>query len=281
MDWTGEQMVTAKIDQVLPVRFSVWPVLLAPIVAGIYYLAIRTAFAQSVVSVLGRSDFFEEPHWGPHWVYRIAADVLAVAFGTFVAAGLASGRERGAAITGGCAIALGFVGKLVITYVVWKNKELDTPISLEPWYQHAIDAAMIPAAPIIGSFVTEAAEQMHRDTPRGFGGINRLHFLWLWLAAYCYALGLVTPVARYYALQDESTIGTFILLLINGIPAAAFAVPAYYGLAFLAGHHGETMYPAGRNLVGILVLVFGFLVGLVVAESWYWLMQTISQVVFG
>jgi hypothetical protein len=65
-------------------------------------------------------------------------------------------------------------------YIVWQNDDL----SLEPWYQHAIDAAIVLSAPVIGSFITEAAEQMHRDTPGGFGGINRLHFLWLWLAAY-------------------------------------------------------------------------------------------------
>jgi hypothetical protein len=41
---------------------SVWPVLLAPVVAGIYYLAVKFAFIESVVSVMGRTDLFEIPH---------------------------------------------------------------------------------------------------------------------------------------------------------------------------------------------------------------------------
>jgi len=273
-------MVSINTDQVRPVQFAIWPVVLAPIVAGVYYLAVRTAFAQSVVSVLGRSDFFEVPHWGSHWVYRVAAEVVSVGFGTFIAAGLAPGRERVAAITGGCAIALGFIGKFVITYVVWESSD-PAAISIEPWYQRVIDASMIVGSPLVGSFVAEAAEQMHRDTPAGFGGVNRFHFLWLWLAAYCYALGLITPVARYYAFQSENSIAMFILLLINGIPAAAIAVPAYYGMAFLAGHYGDTMYSAGRNLVGVLILIFGFLVGAGIQEGWYWVMQKITEAIFG
>jgi hypothetical protein len=256
-------------------RFSRWPVLVAPIVAGVYYLAIKTAFAESIVSVLGRSDFFDLLYWGSHWVFRVVAEVIAVGFGTFVAAGLATGYERVAAIAGGCTIALGFAVKLVLAYVVWKDSDPDTLVSLEPWYQRVIDVAMVIAAPIIGSYVCEAAEQMHHDTPSGFGGINRFHFLWLWFAAYCYALGLITPVARYYAHQDENTLASIILLLINGIPAAAIAIPGYYGIALLAGHHGYTMHAAGRNLIGVLVLIFGFLVGIAAEESWYWLMTKI------
>lgn len=274
---------STKPDQITPARLPLWPVLVAPIVAGIYYLSIKSAFAQSIVSVLGRSDLFEltSPRWTYHWIYRAAAEVIAAGFGTFIASGLALGRERAAAIVGGCTISLGFIGKLMITYLIWKYPDAETAVVWEPWYQYAIDAAMIFGAPVIGSFIVDAAEDMHRDTPYGFGGINRLHFLWLWLASHWYALGLITPMARLYALQDENLIAIFVALLINGIPAAAIAVPGYYGIAFLAGHHGETMHPAGRNLVGVLVLIFGFLVGLVVQIGWYWIVEKISEAIFG
>jgi hypothetical protein len=276
-------IANAPTNRIIPARTSLWPVLIAPLAAGIYYLSIRLAFAQSIVSVLGRADFFElgEPRWGSHWIYRAAADVIGVGFGTFIAAGLAPGRERIAAIVGGCTISLGFIAKLIATYFVWKYKDADTALMPEPWYQYAIDAAMILAAPIIGAFVTEAAEDMHRDTPDGFGGINRLHFFWLWFVAFCYAIGLITPMARIYALQNENIIATVIALLINGIPAVAIAVPGYYGITFLAGHHGGTMHPAGRNLVGALVLIFGFFVGLVIQSGWYWIMQKIYEAIFG
>jgi hypothetical protein len=261
-----------------PVRIPRWPVLLAPFVAGVYYLAIKTAFAQSTVFVLGRSDFFDVPHWGPHWLYRIAAEVISVCFGTFIAAGLARGRERAAAVTGGCAIALGFAAKVGLTYLIWESS---ASVSVEPWYQRAIDGGMVLAAPFIAFSVIETAEQMHRDTPRGFGGINRLHFLWLWIIAYFYALGLITPLARWYAFQDDSTITMIILVLVNGIPAAAMMIPAYYGIALLSGAHGDTMHPAGRNLIGVLVLIFGLLVGLIVEGGWYWLVQTLHEIAFG
>jgi hypothetical protein len=278
------ERMTAKTmsDEALPAGRPLWPVLIAPAVAGIYYLSIKSPFAQSIVSVLGRTDFFDltTPRWGSHWMYRAAAEVIAVGFGTFVAAGLARGRERTAAIVGGCTISLGFIVKLAITSLVWKYQDTDTLVVLDPWYQYAIDVAMIFAAPIIGSFVREAAEDMHRDTPGGFGGINRLHFFWLWLAAYLYANGLITPVARIM-LRDDNFVASVIALLINFIPAAAIAVPGYYGMTFLTGHHGGTMHPAGRNLVGVLVLIFGFVIGLVVQLGWYWMFQKIYDAIFG
>jgi hypothetical protein len=88
-------------------------------------------------------------------------------------------------------------------------------------------------------------------------------------------------MARIYALQNENIVAIAIALLINGIPAAAIAVPGYYGVTFLAGHHGDTMHPAGRNLVGVIVLIFGFLVGGAIQYGWYWAIQEISETIFG
>ncbi len=277
-------VATPSSDEAIPTRRSIWPVVIAPLAAGIYYLAIRSAFAQSVVSVLGRSDLFDLdlPRWGSHWIYRIGTEVIGVGFGTFIAAGLAPGRERVAAIVGGSAISLGFIAKLTISYLILEDKDAETVLVTDPWYQHAIDAATILAAPIIGAYVAEAAEDMHRETPTGVVGINRLHFIWLWLAAYWYALGLITPVARAYAAgMSGNLIDTVVTLLVNGIPAVAIAVPGYYGITFLAGHHGDTMHPAGRNLVGVLVLIFGFFVGVFIQYGWYWSTQKIYEAIFG
>jgi hypothetical protein len=265
-------------------RSPIWPLFIAPLVAGIYYLAVKGAFAQSIIPVLGRTDFFDltVPRWGSHWVYRAAAEVIAAGFGTFMAAGLAHGRERAAAILGGCAISLGFISKLAFVFLDWKyldSEELSAP---EPWYQYGIDVAMIFASPFIGAYVSEAAEDMHREAPNGFGGINRLHFLWLWFAAFWYALGLITPMARFYiAGQDEGVVVLFLVVLINALPAAVVAVPGFYGLALLAGHHGGSMHPAGRNMVGMLVLVFGLVVGMVVQNVWYWGFRKLYEAMFG
>lgn len=255
-------------------KAPVWPVVIAPLVGGVYYLAVKLAFGQSIVSVMGQTDFFEAPHWGSNWTFRIAAEVFAIGIGTFVAASLAPGRERAAGIAGGCAVSLGFALKL---WIIFSQSEA----TLEPWYQHVIDGLSAVAAPIFGVSVAETAEEMHRDSPRGVGGVNRLHFIWLWIVVYFYALGLITPVARMYGIADPNIFATVITLVINGIPAAALAIPGYYGMAFLAGHHGDTMHPAGRNLVGVIVLIFGFIVGAAIEFGWYWMFEKIRAAIFG
>jgi hypothetical protein len=268
-------MATATSSDVIRDRAPWWPLLVAPFACFLYFAVLRLAFEQSVVSVLGRNDFFdvEVLRWGTHWIYRIAAEAIAIGFGAFIAAGLAPRRERAAAIIGGCTISVFFVVKSVAALLLSQRTDMS---AIEPWYQYAIDVGMIVGAPLIASYVVKAAEDMHRYGAGGLGGINRFHFVWLWLAAYCYAIGLVTPIARFYALQDASTITSLILLVINGIPAVAVAIPGYYGIAFLAGHHGDPMHPVGRNLVGVLVLIFGFVVGMFVQGMWYLLMQKIG-----
>ena len=111
---------------------------------------------------------------GPNWTFRVVAEVVSVACGTFIAASLAPGRERTAAIVGALAISVGFALKLWVTFF-WSAESLQS----EPWYQHATDAGVMVVAPLMGAFVAEAAGDLHR-TSRGVGGISRFHLLWLW-----------------------------------------------------------------------------------------------------
>jgi hypothetical protein len=118
----------------------------------------------------------------------------------------------------------------------------------------------------------------------GSAAINRLHFVWLWFAAYPYAMGLITPMARIYMLGPESGMAmflTFFVLLVNAIPAAAIGFPGYFGLALLAGHLGGHFHPAARNLFGVVVLVVGWVAGMVVQLGWYWMFQKIYEAIFG
>jgi hypothetical protein len=53
------------------------------------------------VSVLGQTSAIDidladiaAPHWRSHWGYRLTAEFVSTACRTFVAAGLAHGRER-------------------------------------------------------------------------------------------------------------------------------------------------------------------------------------------
>src|SRR6266481_6241640 len=129
-------------DQGRKPRVPIWPIVLAPVIAGIYYLALKLAFVESAVAVLGRTDLFEAPHWGSHWGFRLTAEAISVGFGTFVAAALAPGREQTAAVVGGCAISLGFAAKLALVY-----SDPAMFSSAEPWYQYSIDALSIVLAP--------------------------------------------------------------------------------------------------------------------------------------
>jgi hypothetical protein len=234
----------AAIPSAAPYRAPIWPVIVAPLVA-IVYLAIKSAFAQSIVSVLGTAtidiDRFDPaaPQWGSHWLYRSVAEAVATGLAALVAAGLAHGRERLAAIVAGCSISAGFVVRIAILLYAWTYRGRADFGAPEPWYQYAIDAAMIIAAPMIGGAAAEAAKDLHRDQPNGFGGINRLHFLWLWIIAFWYALGLITPIWRIYAAELHGGLIAMVLsVIINGIAAAAVGVPGYFGLALLAGHRG-------------------------------------------
>jgi hypothetical protein len=269
-------------------RAPIWPVIIAPLVTGVYYLAIKGAFAQEIVSVLGKtaaSDIdlsgIAAPHWGSHWVYRGVAELISTGFATFVAAGLAHGRERAAAIAGGCIISLGFLARIAFLLYALKYMDPEEFTVPEPWYQYAIEGLMIFAPPIIGAYVAEAAQDIHRQQPLGFGGINRLHFLWLWFAAFPYARGLIAPVGRIYAVEPDSIFSTFIILLVGIIPAAAIAVPGYFGLAILSGHLASALHPAARNLLGVVVLVVGWTAGIVLQFGWYWVLQKIYEAIFG
>lgn len=164
--------------------------------AGIYYLVLKSAFAQSIISVLGKTvvtdiDLFgiADPQWDTHWFYRLVAEFISVTFGIFVAATLARGRELAAAMIGGCTISVGFIVKLGLMFALWKYGEPEDLPDSEPWYQYMIDGLMVFLAPLIGMLVVESDEEMNREKPRGFVGINRLHLLWLWIAAFWYALG--------------------------------------------------------------------------------------------
>jgi hypothetical protein len=198
-------------------RAPVWPVLIAPFVALIYYGALKSAFSISIVSALGddaTADILEKGTWGSHWVYRLVAEILSVGLGTFVAAGLARHRERAAAIIGGLTIALGFIlfwlaflmFRESYTALVGLNLENYTPEAntfamwifvftmvitvgllnlnpaAEPWYQHVIEGLIIIASPFIGVYISQFAQTLNEKHPFGFVGINRLHLIWLWFA---------------------------------------------------------------------------------------------------
>jgi hypothetical protein len=97
-------------------------------------------------------------------------------------------------------------------------------------------------------------------------------------------LGLITPVARIYMYAlgpDANVVLAVPVLLGNVIPAAALAIPGYFGLALLSGQLGYQLGAIPRNLCGTVVLIVGLIAGCMVQFGWYWLCQKIYHALFG
>jgi hypothetical protein len=126
----------------------------------------------------------------------------------------------------------------------------------------------------VARYVSEAAKEINLKEPIGFAGINRLHFLWLFFAIHWYAAGLIAPVyAIWTRLQGASIIHLLLTLIADGIPATALLVPGFYGYALLSGHRANNLNPAARNLLGIIVIAIGFLLGIAIQLGWAALLQ--------
>jgi hypothetical protein len=269
-------------------RAPIWPLIIAPIACFVYYIVFRAAFIQSIDAIItspsdvdGSSlDEFTKPSWGDHWIYRCTAEYISVTLATFVAGGLARGRAKSAAVVGSLAISLIYVAWFGFMIFAWQNPK-GVWSWYEPWYQYVIDGLVMLGAPVVALATAEHVDTAH-DEERGLAGINRWHFLWLWLLAYFYALAIITPLARFYSVQfNGGLIAIIIVTIVNFVPAFAVGLPLYYGLEILRGTHGDTMPPPARNLVGSLVLIGGLIVGLAVQFGWYWMFDKLRHAISG
>jgi hypothetical protein len=163
---------------------------------------------------------------------------------------------------------------------VWHNPQGDWSFD-EPWYQYVVDGLVMLGAPVVALATAEHVEKAHDDEP-GLAGINRWHFLWLWILTYFYAVAIITPLARFYSVQlNGGLIAIILVTIVNFVPAFAVGLPLYYGLEILRGTHGDTMPPPARNLVGALVLIGGLIVGLAVQFGWYWMFDKLGHAISG
>ena len=222
------------------------------------------------------SDVTKAPQWGSHWIYRLFAEFASIWFATFITAGLARGREWSAAIIGGLTLSLVFLASFAFQLADWNYLDAEDYSAgwPEPWYQSAITALMIFVPPFVARYVFEVAKGMNMETPRGFAGINKMHFFWLFFVIHWYAVGLIAPLyALWMRLQSESIIHLLLALIADGIPAAALLVPGFYGLGLLSDHKGHNLHPTLRNLLGVVVLVVGLFIGAATQYLWAVLLQ--------
>jgi hypothetical protein len=257
-------------------RVPVWPVVIAPLVAGLYYLSLRGSFAFSLTSVVSdASDLAPQdwgvPQWGSHWVYRALAELVSVPFGLYVAAGLARKRAKLAAIVGASAISAVYLLKnLGLLYAVYRWRyEL-----IEPWSQHIVDALVIVGALYGGWFIGEAAAESFDEKSLGFAGINRWHFLWLWLPVAAYADGVISPLIHLWV--DSFTSGgdgDFIRTIVLGVPVLAYGLPIFMGLSVLSGrdHHRRVIC----NTVGPAILIVGWFLATGIVFVWGYLLTKV------
>jgi hypothetical protein len=245
-------------------RAPVWPVQIAPLVAAAYYTAMQLAFDKIVPggfenAIVGPANLNDGPIWG--MLCRLVGQLLAIGLGTFVAAGLARGRETAAGMIGGITISAVYIFLTAVFVFAWYTDHLgEFEPSPQPRYQYAIGSLIIVIAPLIGWYTSALARMLNERMPTGFAGIDRWHFLWLGAAVHGYALGLITPFAILFgpSYDDVSHRSKLIIALIP----AALVFPAYFGLALLSGREGKELSATKRNFLGALVVISGGLFGL-------------------
>jgi hypothetical protein len=279
----AERQVSAEYAPAVD-RAPLWPVLIAPLVAGLYYLALRQAFVLCLESVVAdASDLAPQdggaPQWGSHWLYRAFAEAVSVPFGIFIAAGIAQKRAKLAGLVAGLAISVVYLLKnlgLLYSMYRWPGYyEL-----IEPWSQHVVDGLIIIGAPYAGYFLGEAMFETVAEKPSGFVGINRLHFVWLWLLVMAYASGVIAPLITILVGSIMSSgNGDLVRNIVLGVPVLAFAVPVMSGLAVLSH---QTSWPRPvNNIVGPLILIIGWLLATGLVYLWGTLAGKIFHAVFG
>ena len=247
----------------------------APFVGLVYYLALLNAFRTAIGDVVADSSDLQAAvadgvhlWWGAHWIYHSFAEVVSIAFGTFVAGGLARERAAVAALIGGFGISLWWTAWLAI--IVFLFFVDPTSEAGEPRYEYVIAAIAGISAPIIGFTLGEGIKGISTEVPSGFAGIPRAHFLWLWFPAYWYAAAMIGPFLNFYFSQlllDDffSRFKLLYLSIIYLVPFLAFAFPLYVGLLLISGHiplptrnHSSRMRPFVPQALGTITLIAGW-----------------------
>jgi hypothetical protein len=240
---------------------------------------LQSAFQKSLTFVIQDATDIDPntisgPAWGSHWIYRCVSEAASIAFAAVIAAGIFRGRGRTAALISGFTISVSYV--LGFVFLLWLASSNErTPLS-EPWYQNLISGALIFAAPLIALSTLETADDFNAGTQRGFAGINSLHFVWLWIPTYFYALALISPIMHFYLAQwnDPSLLG-LLFSIPNILIAALFLVPLYFGVALLSGQNGSRLSPIVRNGAGVSILIFGWIAAALIEYSLLTLVKTI------
>ena len=241
--------------------------ILAGVAAGVYYIQMKSAFSMSIRDVVANPfdvDPFANglPKWGSHWIYRLLAEAVSLAFGTLIAAFVRRDNPIRGALIGGGTISVGYIAFLSWAFYVLQQ---DPSVRLiEPWVQQAIDAIVIVGAPLAGLVVGNSVAAEISEPNSAFQRTSRYHLLWLWLPAYWYAAILIPPLTKFFTRTDDSIITTIVI----GVPVYAAAIPLFMGLALLSGETGGKTPKWLLSLYGAGCLVAGAIAAAILQYFW-------------
>ncbi len=244
-------------------KSALWPLIFSPFVGILYYLSFESAFLNSIDFVIRGPEELKLVYrswspgltWGSHWFYRLFAEGVSIVGATYIAAGLAGQRAKMGGLLGGLGIA-GVAAMATFAIFVLGGETA----TIEPWYQNVITALIVVSAPVIGWVFGEVALEQGVGTEKGFAGIPRGHFAWLWVIFWFYGLAFVAPVLNLwqYLQEDPMSIFTAIGGIVRMIPIVIYAAPLVIGLGLLAGMYLRSWPSALRQVVGVITLVGGF-----------------------
>lgn len=261
-----------------------WPWLAAPAVAILYYWAVHSALWGAMPVVVGNQpDIYSPsnlPQWGNHWLYRIFAEVVAVSVAVITAGGLAREHSRIPAIVAGLTISVLYLGLLgyASSLVFQFGFEWVLTAGNVPWYQFFIDLFVVIMAPFLAIFFAPVAAKISTNRPKGFSGIPRIHFLWIWIALYLYLRVISGPLINVYiATWGEQGIALIFTAITIGWPAILFGVPLCFGFLLISGRLGHNLSPILQQISGLSVLVLGYSTGYFIIKLLFDLAGTDSK----
>lgn len=117
--------------------------------------------------------------------------------------------------------------------------------------------------------------------PDGFAGIDRWHFIWLWLVVFLYAGSVISPLLNFGfdSLVNDSLVGNILRIIVFGPPLAAYAIPLFWGFTVLA--HDSSWTRRLDNILGPVILIVGWFLAEGITFGWVRLVRFVVAVTGG
>ncbi len=218
--------------------------------------------------------------WGDHYIWRLAASIMATTFAGVLAGAIARSRAGfTAAVSNVPAVAvLGWLSYALIVNVpaiVYGNQIVPTSTGMI-----VTTLLLIPLTTFLAYVSGEYGAALQRDEfPDGTVlGIAGYHFTWLALPTYLYANVGLLPVTNFLRFNFAVDNGTFVSGLV-GLLLLCTAIVSFLPLAWVYQRLRTRAVSATQSLkvvlVNVAILVLGFFAVVVVQSATQWLLSKI------